>query len=129
GFWRNSGTVYLTGTLNDAGGTLALADATTGTWNLNGGTIVGGTVTTSGGAKLVARFGGTLDGVTLNGTLDMASFSGNSVTVKNGLTLNSTLPLGDTTFGIQGSLVFSGSQTLGGTGTIVLGSNAGNSLS
>ena len=50
-FHRTGGTVNLTGTLNNPG-TLALDD-TTGSWQLEGGTIAGGTVTTAGAAELV----------------------------------------------------------------------------
>jgi hypothetical protein len=50
-FRRAGGTVNLTGTLDNAGTTLALSDAT-GPWQLAGGAIVGGTVTTAGGARL-----------------------------------------------------------------------------
>jgi len=61
-FTRTGGTVNLTGTLT---GNLALSSAT-GSWNLAGGTIAGGTVTATGGAELVLTgSGGTLDGVTI----------------------------------------------------------------
>ena len=57
---RAGGTVNLTGTLNNVGTTLAL-NATTGSWNLLGGTIVGGTLSESGGAELFfTSSGGTL---------------------------------------------------------------------
>jgi hypothetical protein len=63
--------------------------------------------------------GGTLDGVTVNGDLDL---TGDSVQVRviNGLTLNGTA-----TIGMAGSswsrMDFSGTQTLGGSGTVVFG--------
>ena len=44
------GTVNLSGSLNNTSNTLVLSN-TTGTWNLNGGTITGGTITTSGKAS------------------------------------------------------------------------------
>ena len=72
-FHRTGGTVNLTGTLNNPG-TLALDD-TTGSWQLEGGTIAGGTVTTAGAAELVGTpSGGTLDEVTLAGTLDVGNW-------------------------------------------------------
>ena len=51
-FSRSGGTVNLTGTLDNTGTTLAL-DATTGSWNLVGGTLKNGTLSESGGAELV----------------------------------------------------------------------------
>src|SRR5207249_6670545 len=50
---RTGGNVNILGTLSNAGTTLAL-DAASGSWTLNGGTIRGGSVTTSNGARLVA---------------------------------------------------------------------------
>ncbi len=102
-------TVELIGTLDNSHGTLALVPgetSSTGRWTLNGGRIDGGTITTTGGAALAAaaygatyvpptpdldfRPSGTLDGVTLNGTLDMSA-SGAYVAVVDGLTLNTDL--------------------------------------
>ncbi len=69
GFTRSAGTVNLSGTLNNTAATLTL-NAGTGSWNLLGGTINGGTVTTAGGSALVATSsGGTLADVTLTGEL------------------------------------------------------------
>ena len=106
-------TVDLIGTLDNSHGTLALVPgqtSSTGSWTLNGGQIDGGTVTTTGGAALAATYGatyltpdlygafdyarpsGTLDGVTLNGTLDMSA-AGAYVAVVDGLTLNTDLYL------------------------------------
>ena len=107
------GTFNLWGVLDNAGTTINL-DASTGSWRLLGGTIKGGTINTSGGAKLVlTTSGGTLDGVTLKGDLDMTAGSVYA-SVINGLTLNGTA-----TLGFDGRLYFNGSQTLGGTGTVV----------
>src|SRR5262249_38624149 len=60
----------------------------------------------------------TLDGVTVNGNWQVTA--DNAVTVEHGMTLNGTLSLGDSS--TVGYLNFSGSQTLGGTGTVVFGS-------
>ena len=78
-------TVYLIGTLDNSpadnpitGGILAL-DASTGPLILGvqifvfSGRIDQGTITTDGTDDLIANFG-TLDGVTLDGTLDMSGF-------------------------------------------------------
>ncbi len=106
-----SDTVELTGTLDNRQQTLALEPgetSSTGSWYLNGGRIDGGTITTTGGGALAASFpvyapsvypsfdfqrpSGTLDGVTLNGTLDMSAYDADVVVV-NGLTLNTDLYL------------------------------------
>ena len=99
GFQRTGGIVNLTGTLDDTGAGLSL-DATTGSWNLVGGTLKNGTYTASGGAELVfTPSGGTLDGVTANSDLDLASNIAAivSATVKDGLTLGNgaTIRLGN----------------------------------
>jgi fibronectin-binding autotransporter adhesin len=130
GTFNGSGaTVNLVSTLDNTGTTLALT-ATTGSWNLRGGTIMGGTVTEAGGAKLIfTSSGGTLDGVTFSGDLDLATNNNAQASVRNGLTLNSaTINLGDTNGSTSGQLFFSNTQTLGGTGTVVLGASSTNSL-
>ena len=66
---RSGGTVQVTGTLNGGGGTLEL-NAATGNWTVNGGTLRQLVVNTSEGAVLVGVTG-TLDGVTVNGSLDV----------------------------------------------------------
>ena len=91
------GTVNLTGVLT---GDLSL-DATTGSWNLSGGTLQDGTLTESGGAELVIE-SGSLSGVTVDGTLDLSQVNNANVTVYNGLVLNGTMLLGnaiETTYG------------------------------
>jgi hypothetical protein len=69
----SAGGVYLFGTLDNTGTTLALT-AATGSWILDGGTIHGGTITASGGATLrTDSSGGTLDGVTLAADMDVSA--------------------------------------------------------
>src|SRR5208337_5262958 len=101
---------------------------TSPTWYLYGGTIQGGTISTSNGAALVATYNSnnTLSGVTLAGTLDMTETSSSvSVTVTGGLTLNNgTIELGSTSNFYNGILSFKGAQTLGGTGSVVLGESS-----
>jgi hypothetical protein len=117
---RTNGTVYLTGLLNNTNSTLTL-NAASGSWVLYGGTIAGGTVTTGGGASLVVN-SGTLDGVTVNGNWEVGvSVNGAALTVLDGLTINGTLALGNPTNSWYGRLDFSGTQTLGGAGTVVFG--------
>ncbi len=124
-FHRTGGTVNLRGTLDNRGTTLALDD-TTGSWNLTtGGTILGGTITTAGSARLLAQpitAIGTLDGVTLNGLLDMATPATSQVYVAHGLTLNGTIHLAPGS-GNGGMVRFTDSSTLDGTGTVLLDGN------
>jgi RHS repeat-associated protein len=112
-FSNSGGTTYLTGTLNNSGATLALNN-TTGPWVLNGGTINGGVVATANSGVLSQGINGsTLNGVTLAGTLQ--ELAGGTVTITNGLTLNS----GTVELGSDAALDFSGTQTLGGAGNVV----------
>jgi len=127
-FNRTGSTVNLTGTMDLAGGTLALTVAT-GSWNLLGGTIKGGTITATGGAGLLFPVNGTgtLDGVTLGS--DLTLIRGVALFVKNGLTLASArLILSSDLNGSAQSLVFLGSQMLGGTGEVVFGGSSGNNF-
>jgi Domain of unknown function (DUF4214)/SdrD B-like domain len=114
--------VFLQGTLDNAGSTLALSSASTldGNFTLDSGSIFQGTVTTADNSTLIA-FDGALNGVTLNGTMSVQDFA--TVSVINGLTLNGTIDLGDTN-GASAVLDFddsSAAQTLSGTGSIVFG--------
>ena len=122
--------VNLVGTLDNTGTTLAL-NATTGSWNLTGGTLKGGTLSQTGGAELVfTSSGGTLDEVTTGSDLDLASHLYAYATVKNGLTLDdATVYLGNASGTINGVLYFSGTQTLGGTGTVLFGKSGSNQIS
>ena len=113
---RTGGVVNLTGRLDNTGATLAL-DATTGSWTLDGGTILGGTVATFDGVRLVTASGSTsrLSAVTLNGELELSyTLVQTTVTVANGLTLNGSITLGNST-----KLAFEGTQTLDGSGEVV----------
>ena len=90
-------------------------------WLMNGGTLRSGRERFGGGAQLNVS-SGTLDGVTVNGDLDVGrQISGAGLSVVNGLTLNGTLYLGNPTNFWYGQIGFVGSQTLDGTGTVVLG--------
>ena len=111
------------------GSTLAL-DATTGSWNLVGGTIRGGAVSESGGAELVfTSSGGTLDGVTANSDLDLASNNNANVHIVDGLTLNNaTVYVGNATGTTYGEMFFDTTEALGGAGTVVFGKNGSNFL-
>ena len=114
-FNATGGTVNITGTLNNTASILALT-AATGSLTLSG-TIQGGTITASGGAQLTSA-SGTLNAVTLDANLTV--INNTSVVVENGLTLNGTVSLGNSS--TSGYVSFVGSQTLAGTGSVVLGS-------
>ena len=128
-FQRSGSTVNLTGTLSNTGTTLALT-AATGSWNLLGGTINGGTVSEAGGAELAfTTSGGTLAGVSFDNNLDLASVNDANATVTGGLTLNgATMELGNAAGSTYGQLYFNGTQTLAGTGTVLFGKSSSNAL-
>jgi len=111
-FNRSGGTVNLNGTLNNTGGTLALT-AATGTWNVpNGGKIIGGTITASGGAALAITGETGLDGVTLDTNITVPS---TFLDVRDGLTLNATLTASE-----DAGVNFIGTQTISGSGQVLL---------
>ena len=135
GTYNRTGTVSvnLMGTLNNAATTLLLNN-TTGSWNLVGGTVNGGTIEATAGNALVGTTnGGTLIGVTLDAgggnasPLDMQTNS-SDVSVSGGLTLSGvTLFLGNATGTTFGQLLFStgAAETIDGAsghpGTITFG--------
>ncbi|MCX6922711.1 MAG: hypothetical protein NT154_05775, partial [Verrucomicrobia bacterium] len=129
-FNHAGGTVNITGTLLNANTTLSV-NALSGTWVLNGGRIRGGTVVaTNGAALVVGYYGGVLDGVVVNGTLDVGNQDdiGYSLSVTNGLVLNGTALVGNPTNYSEGGITFLGSQTLSGNGTVVFGNSSYNGL-
>ncbi|MFO0927409.1 MAG: hypothetical protein U0736_10265 [Gemmataceae bacterium] len=112
---------------------------TGGTFQANGGLAVsspqrlfllgGATLrnTTVAAGTTLQGTAGTLDAVTLRGDLAMDRTDGNSiVSVRNGLTLDGTARLGTATR--YAELTFWGPQTVAGTGTIVFGANASNTI-
>jgi hypothetical protein len=116
---NNGGSVNVNGTISNVGKTLTVTDSI-GNLQLSSGTISGGRVERSGSASLTASYGSRFDNVTLAAPLLL---SGN-LTVTNGLTLDNgtiTIASGDQA---EAELIFSGTQTLGGTGSILM-QNAG----
>src|SRR5262249_48370545 len=100
--------------------TLTLDDTTLTQWMLAGGTINGGTVSTTGSAALIAsNGGGTPNGITLKGTLDGSLSFRVTANVTNGMTMDrgTILIAGDSHHG-GNVLHFSGPHTLAGTGSI-----------
>jgi len=119
----SDGTINIKGTLNNTGSTFIL-DGSVGKWNLLGGTIVGGTVSSTGGAQLFAtQDGGVLKGVTLDaGLVIPVPYYNGWVQVQDGLTLsqNGKIHLeGSDWSPYEALLYFPGSQTLTGTGEVI----------
>ena len=120
---RTGGVVNLTGTLLNTNTTLAL-DQVTGSWNLAGGTILGGRIVGTNGAGLVVTASSALDGVTMQADVLMRAVeSRNSSvgpTVRNRLTLDGTITMRRTQ-DESGAviLLFEGTQSLLGTGQVV----------
>ena len=112
---RTGGTIDLRAVLDNTGQTFAL-NATTGTFRLLGGTVLGGTVTETAGAELEFTPGnvGTLDGVILDADKTATSYT---LDVQNGLTLGAggadrTLALESSTLRFRGAAA----QTVDGDG-------------
>ncbi len=152
GGWANSGTITLNGSTLAVSGTVAtaqfgnlagtnglvavsgLVNNTNSQWvvgagteiELTGGRIAGGTVQVAYPPGLVVSGSGILDGVTLNGVLDVGnSVDGSGLTATNGLVLNGTALVGNPTNNWWGGIVFGGSQVFSGSGTVVFGNNGG----
>jgi RHS repeat-associated protein len=141
---RSSGTVTLTGTLE---GNLNL-DASTGSWNISG-TLNGGTVTESDGstANITNTGGGTanggiLNGVTINGDLNLTLEANAYVYVEHSLTVTGTITLGNTA-GTTSAAIFLGTGGIGlntkapfivtgavslSAGSIVFGASSGDAI-
>ncbi len=130
-FTGTGGTVNIEGTLEDPGATL-LIDADR-TWQLDGGTLSQVTVDGEAGSLLsVTSADGTFDRITLG--VDTTLLNGSVVSVQGDLALdNATLSLTRTSTSITFTnnvllnFVDGTSQTLGGTGSVVLFNNSANS--
>ncbi|MDB5330224.1 MAG: tandem-95 repeat protein, partial [Phycisphaerales bacterium] len=124
------GPVNVTGTMN---GDLSL-NAQTGSWNLQGGTLAGGTLSETGGSGLLfTNSGGVLDGMTVNADLNLASVNGANVTVLDGLMLNGTAYLGQADGSTYGQMYFGdganhAAGSLGGNAVVVFGASSNNAL-
>ena len=111
-----SSTIRVTGTLTNS--TLDLS-STAAPWQLVGGTIIGGTVTGAPGMTMI--FNSSLNGVQMDA--DFTVSNNYALTVTNGLTLNGTMTLSSTG---SGTFVdFSGTQSLLGSGNLVFGGTVG----
>ena len=106
--------------INNTGGVINIANGSV--INQFGGTITGGTISTTGTGRLSASNSGSnfLSGVTLNGNLDMASATALERVINN-LVLNGNINVNNSSL-----LNFEGDQTLSGNGSIVFGNTANN---
>ncbi len=98
-----------------SGGSLTVSNAfiSSNTFTLSGGTLRTAQVTMTDGAVLIVS-SGTLDGVTVNGVLDMGnSINAATLTVTNGLTLNGTALVGNPTNSYYGRDRFCGHTDAG----------------
>lgn len=115
---RSGGTIDITGTLQNSFSTFSLP-AGSGVWNLKGGSILGGTITSGAGASIAVVSGGsttaTLNGVVMSAPVDIAN--GVALAVSNGLVLNNLLTL-TSTGSTTTSLDFAGTQSLSGSGEV-----------
>ncbi|WP_020467969.1 Calx-beta domain-containing protein [Zavarzinella formosa] len=138
-FNATGATVSITGALDNTATTLTLKPSWGGDWILSNGTINGGTITNTGGSKLLlSNAGGILAGgitiaagTTVDGTRNWNSYPYGQSTaqVYGGLTLNGMLNLGSASGDSWGEVDFrGGTQTLGGTGSVTFGSNAYNGI-
>ena len=126
-FGGTTGTVNLIGNLNNQGATLELDTAAngTGSWNLIGGKITGGTIVTRNGAQLVAEYPtSTLDAVKLAAGSDLVVTTVQSgrfsdLYVINGMTIDGRVSVrGD------GRLFTTGTQAINGVGELRFDSNS-----
>tara|TARA_R110002110_G_scaffold411316_1_gene635572 strand:+ start:637 stop:4350 length:3714 start_codon:yes stop_codon:yes gene_type:complete len=117
------------GTYNNAGGTIE-ADGPGSNVNLSSGVITlnGGTLATTNGGEIRsgANTGAILDGVTISAGSNVVQANSFDFRVQNGVTNNGTWSLNST--GSQTFIQFLGSQTLDGTGEVVMGNHNQNTI-
>ena len=126
---RTGGSVRITGTLDNGNGPGLVLDATTGSWEIGGGQVVGGALDTLDGTLFSTTGRGinspALDGVTMNGTLVVAPSC--SLAIVNNLTLNGLMRISGGPGSQASSINFNTlvPQTLSGTGTMRISANGG----
>jgi hypothetical protein len=100
-----------------SGGTLAVTTTLqdTSTFLLAGGTLQRATIT-SDTTLTGTGSSGTLDGVTMNGNLDLATNNNAQLGVVDGLTINSTVTLGQADGSTAGQMFFLNTETLAAQG-------------
>ena len=96
---------------------------------LGNGTLARATV--AAGTTITQTGNGTLDGVTIasGSTVQLGVGSFSTLSVRNGLTVDGTVLVGDQDgTAYYSSLTFTSTQTIGGTGSIVFGNHASNTI-
>lgn len=126
---RTGGSVRITGTLDNGNGPGLVLDATTGSWEIAGGRVVGGALDTLDGTLFSATGRGihspALDGVTMNGTLAVGPSS--SLAIVDNLTLNGQMRISGGPGSQASSIDFDTlvPQTLDGMGSLRISTNGG----
>ena len=99
---------------------------------LNGGKIIETGRSWAERNSWAPESGGTLNGVTVNGNLDLSQNNDASLTVQNGLVLNGTMDLGNASGSTFGYVNFGGSNnpagSLTGNATVLLGGSSSDGL-
>ena len=132
------GVLSVSTTVNNAGGTVLAAPgslvqvgeggllcggtvlAGNGILQTSGGTIANATLTSTGSGSFQAgNNNGDLSGVVLSTGSQLDIVYNQTLTISNGLVNNGTINVGSN-YGYQAYLIFSGSQTLSGIGSVVL---------
>ncbi len=109
----DNGGIVFRRTIDNAQRTLVVEGQ--GNVSLFGTIINGGVVSIESGVSFDVTNGSVLNGITVNGDLQVRS--NGEIIVRNGLNMNGSLNVGTTTN--WGAIIFDGSQTLGGTGNVV----------
>ena len=112
----NGGVLSVNTTVNNTDSTILAAG---GNVQINGGTIVGGTLSSSGSSGLLAMGAAGLSGVTISSGSQYKIHYNTTTTVTGGLTNNGTIVVNFDT-STWPYLTFNGSQTLCGTGTVAM---------
>ena len=122
-----SGTTTLTGIMDIQGGTFTITDAITGIGDIElfGGTFFNGTIAQAGSATIsLAAGSGNLDSIVVD--MDLNITNGRTLTIFNGLSINAGRTITLSSLGAGAFLTFSGSQTLAGSGSVVLDDSVNN---
>ncbi len=111
-----------------AGGTLTVSTTidVSSSFNVSGGVLANATI--QSGTTVYVTNGATLDGVVLNGDLDLTAHDNVQVELRNGLVLNGTAYVGSADGSQYGGIHFYETQTVSGTGEILFGGSVHNTL-
>jgi RHS repeat-associated protein len=122
-FEHTSAAINITGVLDNLLTTLTVDPGSQ--WSLAGGTVRAGNIVAAPGGRLrLTPQGGMLSRVTIEGEVEAINDA--RATVTGGLTLNGIVRLGNDA--TPGRLDFAGTQTLAGSGQVILGEHPTNAL-